>query len=113
MAEVRKLIPSRSTPLTSDNSNGTSERGWTFLSNHGHVLVYLSKDPQARMRDIAQAVGITERSTQAILTDLENAGYLEKTKVGRRNEYTIKLDQRFRHPTESHKSIGLLLEIFG
>jgi DNA-binding MarR family transcriptional regulator len=90
-----------------------AERGWTFLSNHGHVLIYLSRDPEARMRDIAQAIGITERSTQAILNDLEQAGYLLKAKVGRRNQYTIQLDQHFRHPTESHKSIRLLIDIFG
>ena len=66
----------------------TDESGakqWTFLSNHGHVLIFLAQNPQARIRDIAAAVGITERSAQIILADLEAAGYLTKIKVGRRN----------------------------
>ena len=101
--------PSANLTGTSDSSG---KKQWTFLSNHGHVLIFLAHDPQARVRDIASAIGITERSTQAILADLEESGYVSKKKVGRRNEYTIKLDKKFRHPSESHKSIRLLLEIF-
>ena len=89
-----------------------SEKRWTFLTNHGHVLNYLSHNPASRVRDIADSVGITERSTQIILADLEDEGYLIKKRVGRRNEYKIKLEKKFRHPSESHKSIRLLLEIF-
>ena len=110
---------------TATNGNGRSkavtpkqredeqaQKHWTFLSNHGHVLIFLAHDPEARVRDIAQAVGITERSAQGILADLEDSGYLTKKRVGRRNKYSIKLDKKFRHPSESHKSIRLLLEIF-
>ena len=89
-----------------------AEKRWTFLSNHGHVLTHLAQNPVSRVRDIAEAVGITERSAQIILADLEEAGYLVKKRVGRRNEYKIKLEKKFRHPSESHKSIRLLLEIF-
>mgnify|MGYP006279532347 CR=1 FL=1 len=89
------------------------EKQWTFLSNHGHVLIFLAQNPQARVRDIAAEVGITERSAQIILADLETAGYLTKKKTGRRNEYTIQADMNFRHPSESHKTIKSLLEIFG
>jgi DNA-binding MarR family transcriptional regulator len=88
------------------------QKQWTFLSNHGHVLIFLAHDPAARVRDIAAAVGITERSAQIILADLEATGYLTKKRIGRRNEYTIKLEKKFRHPSESHKSIRLLLDIF-
>lgn len=88
------------------------QKQWTFLSNHGHVLIFLAHDPAARVRDIAAGVGITERSAQIILADLETSGYLTKKRVGRRNEYTIKLEKKFRHPSESHKSIRLLLDIF-
>ena len=88
------------------------QKQWTFLSNHGHVLIFLAHDPAARVRDIAAAVGVTERSAQIILADLEATGYLTKKRVGRRNEYTIKLEKKFRHPSESHKSIRLLLDIF-
>lgn len=88
------------------------ERSWTFLSNHGHVLVALSRDPSARLRDIADAVGITERATQAIVRDLESAGYVTKLKVGRRNEYRLHPDRRLRHPAESSTPIKALLSIF-
>ena len=66
-----------------------SEKNWTFLSNHGHVLVHLSRNPEALIREIAETVGITERSAQAILADLQEAGYVRVTKNGRRNSYKI------------------------
>lgn len=87
-------------------------RDWTFLSNHGHVLVCLSRDPDSRIRDIAGAVGITERSAQAILADLEDAGYVTITRVGRRNHYKINPNLKFRHPAEEGKPISSLLKIF-
>lgn len=87
-------------------------KNWTFLSNHGHVLVYLSKNPDARVRQIAEEIGITERSTQTILHELEKAGYITKTKDGRRNHYRVNASGKFRHPSEKNKSIGLLLKIF-
>lgn len=87
-------------------------RGWTFLSNHGHVLVALSRDPDARIRDIAASVGITERSAQAILRDLEDAGFVTKEKVGRRNAYRLHGEQRLRHPAEAETSIHDLVAIF-
>lgn len=87
-------------------------RPWTFLTNHGHVLICLHRDPQIRIRDIAVEVGITERAVQAILVDLEQGGYVSKVKVGRRNEYRIDTDLAFRHPSEAMQSIGELLRIF-
>jgi DNA-binding MarR family transcriptional regulator len=87
-------------------------RDWTFLSNHGHVLVALSRDPQSRLRDIAEVVGITERATQGVLKDLEEEGYVSKTRVGRRNEYQLNPELRLRHPAESATSIRDLLGIF-
>lgn len=90
----------------------SDERPWTFLSNHGHVLVQLSHDPDARIRDIADAVGITERRAHMILSDLEAAGYITITKVGRRSHYRVHRSRKFRHPAESTKSIGSLLDIF-
>jgi predicted transcriptional regulator len=87
-------------------------REWTFLSNHGHVLVHLSRDPDSRVRDIADSVGITERSAQAILADLEELGYVEVTRVGRRNKYKINPNLKFRHPSEDGKPISSLLKIF-
>jgi DNA-binding MarR family transcriptional regulator len=89
-----------------------TDAGWTFLSNHGHVLIYLAREPEARIRDIAKSVGITERRIQGIITDLEAAGYIEIERIGRRNTYTVKKNLRFRHPSESHRSIGSLIKIF-
>mgnify|MGYP006284346985 CR=1 FL=1 len=87
-------------------------RTWTFLTNHGHVLICLHRNPQVRIRDIAAEVGITERAVQAILVDLEEGGYVSKDRVGRRNEYRIHADLAFRHPSEAMRSIGELLRIF-
>lgn len=89
-----------------------SRKNWTFLSNHGHVLVFLSKKPDALVRQIADEIGITERSTQSILHELEEAGYITKSKQGRRNSYQINPKGKFRHPSERSKPIGLLLKIF-
>lgn len=90
----------------------TSNREWTFLSNHGHLLIHLNRNPDSRVREIAEAVGITERSAQAILADLEEAGYVEITRVGRRNHYTVNPKLKFRHPSEANKPISSLLKIF-
>lgn len=84
--------------------------GWTFLSNHAHVLVCLARDPEARLRDIAAEVGITERTANAIVSDLEAAGVLSITKVGRRNSYRLDRSARLRHPLESDKTVGDLLD---
>jgi len=87
-------------------------REWTFLSNHGHVLVHLSRYPDSRIRDIADTVGITERSAQAILADLEESGYVTITRIGRRNSYKVNTGLKFRHPSEASKPISSLLKIF-
>lgn len=84
-------------------------RHWTFLSNHGHVLVCLAGDPDARLRDVAVAVGITERAVQKIVSDLEEAGVVERVREGRRNRYRLFMDRPLRHPIESHRNIGALL----
>lgn len=79
---------------------------WTFLSNHGHVLVALSRDPDSRMRDIAARVGITERFAQRIVGDLVAEGYVVKEKVGRRNQYRIASDSHLRHDLESWVTVA-------
>lgn len=85
--------------------------GWTFLSNHGHVLVCLALDPDARLRDIATRVGITERAVQAIVRNLEDAGYVRTDRVGRRNRYEVRGDLPFRHPLESGVPVGEFLRL--
>lgn len=90
----------------------SSARTWTFLTNHAHVLLALAREPTARLRDVAISVGITERAAQAIVADLEAAGYLQRERVGRRNAYTINAAGRFRHPAESDHRIGELIALF-
>ncbi len=84
---------------------------WTLFSNHGHVLVVLSRDPDARLRDVAQIVGITERAVQKIVRDLQDGGLVGVTKHGRRNRYRLRLNQPLRHTLEAHCTIGELLEM--
>jgi DNA-binding MarR family transcriptional regulator len=84
---------------------------WTFLTNHTHVLVVLSRNPSLVLREVAVHVGITERAVQRIIADLESAGIIEREKVGRRNQYRIRIDQRLRHSNESHRTIGELLAL--
>lgn len=84
---------------------------WTFFSNYAHVLVCLAKDPSARLRDVAEQVGITERAAQRIVGHLEDAGVLSKERQGRRNHYQIDLEQPLRHPLESHRTIGDMLHM--
>jgi predicted transcriptional regulator len=84
---------------------------WTFLSNHGHVLVSLARDPDARMRDVAVLVGITERAVQQIVGDLVAQGYLRKEKVGRRNRYDVVREAHLRHDLESHVELGAFLDL--
>jgi DNA-binding MarR family transcriptional regulator len=86
-------------------------RNWTFLSNHAHVLVCLAMDNDARLRDVAQSVGITERAVQKIVSDLEAAGVLERERSGRRNSYRLNLEAPLRHALESHKTVGVLLSL--
>jgi len=75
---------------------------WTLFSNHGHVLVCLARDPDARLRDVAINVGITERAVQKIVRDLQDGGMVSVTKVGRRNCYRIHKKASLRHDLEAH-----------
>jgi len=84
---------------------------WTFLSNHSHVLVLLARNPSLVLREVAQEVGITERAVQRIIADLEAGGFVSREKVGRQNHYQIQANRPLRHPIESHRSIGDLLNL--
>jgi predicted transcriptional regulator len=83
---------------------------WTFLSNYAHVLVCLADNPDARLRDVAERVGITERTAFRLIGELEEAGVLERAKEGRRNHYDINTDAHLRHAIEKHCTVGELLE---
>lgn len=85
--------------------------GWTFLTNHAHVLFCIARDPEVRLRDVAAQVGITERAVQRIVTDLEGEGYLSVYKEGRRNRYRIHPDRPLRHPMERHRMVKALVDL--
>ena len=89
------------------------ERGgsWTLLTGHGHVLVEIAGNPEARIRDIAAVAGLTERTVQAIVADLEAAGYLTRTRIGRRTRYTVNPDSQFRHSAQQGLRVGPLLAL--
>lgn len=83
---------------------------WTLFSNHGHVLVCLARDSEARLRDVAAAVGITERAVQKIVRDLQQSGMLSVSKQGRRNQYRIHRKVGLRHELEADSTIGGLMD---
>jgi DNA-binding Lrp family transcriptional regulator len=93
------------------SSSGNSDPRWSLVTNHGHVLAYLAADPDARLRDVAENVGITERTAAQIVNDLEQADYLTKTRVGRRNRYQIDGERKVRTPQLPMMTIGQLLAL--
>ena len=84
---------------------------WDFLTNHAHVLICVADDPGIRLRDIAAAVGITERAAHRIVSELVEEGYVLREKQGRRNHYTIVTDLPMRHPLVQGREVGELLEV--
>lgn len=98
--------------MAEQDDGAPAARGWTFLTNHAHVLLVVRRDPHARLREIAEAVGVTERAVQLILGDLESAGYVRRSRVGRRNEYAV-LGGPMRHPLERGRAVDDLLAALG
>lgn len=94
-----------------DDPTAGSGPSWTFLSNHAHVLLYITKFPEARVRDVALEVGVTERAVQRIISELEEAGYLSRERDGRRNRYEVHTTLPLRHPIECHCSVSALIEM--
>lgn len=94
-----------------NESNVNLSSTWTYLTNHFHVLLVLYKDPDARIRDMADQVGITERAVQKILAELTETKVISSEKVGRRNTYTIDESVHLKHPLENKHSVGELLKI--
>lgn len=82
---------------------------WTFLTNHAHVLLCIARDPEVRLREVAEQVGITERAAQRIVADLVAEGYVTRTKVGRRNHYHVYPERPIRHPVDYPTRLGTLL----
>lgn len=92
-------------------SKHESKHRWTFLTNHSHVLILLHANPGMLLREVAARVGITERAVQQIILDLEEAGFVERERVGRQNHYRVMTRNRLRHPVESHCRIADLLKM--
>ena len=90
--------------------SSSESKNWTFLTNHAQVLLCLAEDPDIRLRDVAERVGITERATQRILAELVQGGYVKATRVGRRNSYVVDRDHAMRHTAQLGYEIGTLLE---
>jgi len=92
-------------------SSPESDRQWHFVTSHTQVLLCIQRDPDARLRDIAATVGITERAAQRIVKELVEAGYVRSERVGRRNRYSLDRSVRMRHPSQLSHEIGELLDV--
>ena len=102
MNSVSNVPPTRPSPAGSD---------WDFLTNHAHVLMCVAHDPGIRLRDIAEAVGITERAAHRIVSELVEDGYVLRERRGRRNHYEIVAELPLRHPLVEEREVGDLLEV--
>lgn len=102
-----RLLSTRLGPVT----NGGTGSAWTLLTGHGHVLVAIAKNPEARIRDLSEDAGLTERATQTIIGDLESAGYITRHRKGRRTTYTIHPERGFRHQSQEGLIVGPFLEL--
>jgi DNA-binding MarR family transcriptional regulator len=90
-----------------------SKPDWTFLTNHARVLVCIAQDSGIRLRDIGESIGITERAAHRIITELLAAGYITRTRNGRRNQYTVKTDLPLPDPFARGQNVGALLAVLG
>jgi DNA-binding MarR family transcriptional regulator len=94
-------------------ANDTPQRSerWTFLTNHGHALICIARDPRVRLRDIASLLGVTERTAQAIVNDLVDGGYVVRTRVGNRSQYVVRASLPLRHQVERDHAVGELIDL--
>ena len=86
------------------------ERRWAFISSHGAVLIEVARSPRATVRELAERARITERQAHRVLNDLSEAGYITRTRVGRRNEYLVNEDRSMRHPAVAAHTVSELLD---
>ncbi len=97
--------------MNKDADDDWEQGQWTFLTNYAHALLCISRDPDILLREVAVRVGITERAAQQVVTDLVRAGYVTRTRVGRRNRYVVVPQRPLRHPVERDHAIGELLAV--
>jgi predicted transcriptional regulator len=109
MKTMYHLFMNSSSGIKKQRSTGPG--GWDFLTNHAHVLTCVAHDPGIRLRDIADAVGITERAAHKILSELVDAGYVLRERRGRRNRYQVVPELPLRHPLVQGREVGDLLEV--
>ena len=109
-ASTPKAAPARAA-TSATRTAAPAGTPWTFLTNHAHVLFCLARDPESRMREVAAAVGVTERAVQRIVADLEDAGYLRRERTGRRNHYELQAAKPLRHAIEQHVLVSDLLTV--
>lgn len=86
---------------------------WAFLTNHAQVLVCIAEDPDVRLRDIGDRIGLTERAVHRLVNDLVDAGYVTRERVGRRNRYSINAHAPLPDQVARKRSIGELLRVLG
>jgi DNA-binding MarR family transcriptional regulator len=91
------------------SSTGDFDHAWRFVTNHAHVLTCIAADPSMRLKDVAESVGITERTAAQIVSELKEAGYLTKSRDGRRNTYEVHTELPLRHPQHRHHTVGDLI----
>jgi DNA-binding IclR family transcriptional regulator len=84
---------------------------WTFLTNHGQLLLCIAEEPGLTLREIGERIGITERAAHRIVTELEASGYLSRRRNGRRNHYTIKPHLPLPDSVARERQIGELLDV--
>jgi DNA-binding IclR family transcriptional regulator len=90
----------------------SESRTWTFLTNHTQVLLCVAQNPEVRLREMAETIGITERAAQRLMADLVETGYVRRTRVGRRNRYTVNRERTMRHAAQDGQEVGRLLDLF-
>lgn len=89
------------------------ERQWSLLTPHAHVLLCIANDPDTRVREIAEAVGISERGAHQIVADLVDAGFIRRARIGRRNHYAIEEKSTLKHGPVKHRRIGSIVALLG
>ena len=104
------IIPSSPGIGLDDRDSVIGVPGWSFLTNHARVLICIANDPSARLRDIAAATGMTERTAYGVVVDLTEAGYIIKEKDGRRNRYRVQPNHAVHEPTAPGQTLGELID---
>lgn len=92
-------------------STPETDKPWRFVTNHTQVLLCIARDPDVRMKTIAESVGITERAAQRIVHDLVESGFVQRERIGRRNRYLIDREVHMRHEAQRDHEIGELLDL--